>query len=164
MRLKNPGGVGARFDGRKHKVIETSASRFLRTHLQDPDIFTYQHTDTKNWMVAVWMAKGVRMYELKNLGRSPALTPEVVRQLERMKPGHPEGREARKALRQHLNSEPKREIEELQADNAELQEAKRAIQMAVSKGKRGHWWFTDINKGQGGEKIMSGFGGLSNRR
>jgi len=90
------------FKPERHKVHETEFTRFLQREFKDPNLFTYRHSHTGNWMVSVWLKKDRRLLELVNLGPSPIGTSEHVMELRSMVKGTPEHVAARKAMMETL--------------------------------------------------------------
>jgi len=39
----------------RHEILDTEISRFLRRHLDRPDLFTYRHRRTGRWVVSRWI-------------------------------------------------------------------------------------------------------------
>lgn len=63
-----------------HLVKDTSTARFFRRKLNEPDVMTFWHSQTGNWILAFWVHKGKRIVEeLEDLGpQCQAVTPEFV--------------------------------------------------------------------------------------
>lgn len=63
-----------------HLVKDTSTARFFRRKLNEPDVMTFWHSETGNWILAFWVHKGKRIVEeLEDLGpQCQAVTPEFV--------------------------------------------------------------------------------------
>lgn len=63
-----------------HLVKDTSTARFFRRKLNEPDVMTFWHVETGNWILAFWVHKGKRIVEeLEDLGpQCQAVTPEFV--------------------------------------------------------------------------------------
>jgi len=106
------------FDSNVHNIQETPFSRFLQIHFRDPLIFTYLHTQTKNWVVAAWIhRKFGRMLELAIMGRAPVGNQQIVHSIETMVRGNPEGERNKKQNREVLR------FMESRADEAELNDS-----------------------------------------
>jgi hypothetical protein len=67
-------------DPRVHLVKETSASRFFRRRLSEPDTLTFWNASTGQWVLAFWVHRGKRIVEeLEDLGPNcEGVTPEFV--------------------------------------------------------------------------------------
>ena len=106
------------FDPSQHNVQETPFGRFLQSHFRDPLIFTYKHMVTGNWVVAAWTGnRWDKMLELAIMGKAPVGNPEIVRSIETMVRGNPQGERNRVKNRDVLRFMEKR------ADEQELQES-----------------------------------------
>lgn len=67
----------------EHKVRDTEFARFLRRHLNDPELFTCFNSKTGEWFLAYWVLKdqGVAC-DVSSLGVHPVGSRELVRNLE----------------------------------------------------------------------------------
>jgi hypothetical protein len=115
-----------------HQVAEaTPFSRFLQQHFNDPDIFTYFHKQTKNWLVAAWVdQKWGRMLELEFLGpgKHPVGTRKAVASIEEQIRGSAVHESNKRDLREYLSRMPKRHHQELQDDHDQEVERNQWVQ------------------------------------
>lgn len=65
---------------RVHLVKDTSAARFFRRRLNEPDVLTFWHSETGNWILAFWIHRGKKIVEeIEDLGPNcEAVTPKFV--------------------------------------------------------------------------------------
>lgn len=65
---------------RVHLVKDTTTARFFRRRLGEPDVLTFWHSQTGNWILAFWVHRGKRIVEeLEDLGPNcEAVTPAFV--------------------------------------------------------------------------------------
>ena len=70
-------------DPRVHRVQETPVAHLFRRRLRCPDILTFFHVETGEWILARWMHRPTHLVEeIEDLGgRFERLTPELVQRI-----------------------------------------------------------------------------------
>ena len=68
---------------RVHYVKDTGAAKFFRRRLSEPDVMTFWHSVTGQWILAFWVHRGKKIVEeIEDLGPNcEAITPEFVRMI-----------------------------------------------------------------------------------
>ena len=79
-----------RYNPAEHEVADIPFAAYLRSHFQDPLLFTFRHRRTGNWVAAAWVKeKWGKLLELVILGPAPMGSREAVRRIEAMVRGSP---------------------------------------------------------------------------
>lgn len=65
---------------RVHLVKDTGAAKFFRRRLSEPDVMTFWHSETGQWVLAFWVHRGKKIVEeIEDLGPNcEAVTPAFV--------------------------------------------------------------------------------------
>lgn len=107
------------FNPQWHRVVDTEFARWCREELRDPDLFTYRHARTGNWVLACWPSGSQRrdeFMELVILGAEPHGTRAQMDTVRRMRKGNPAGervhRDNLEALRTQENVWGRKQIDE----------------------------------------------------
>lgn len=133
------------FIPRLYRVVETAPLRRLRQLQKNPDLFIYQHMQSRNYMLSDWVVRGSRMYDLICLGKSPHITSAHIHKIQLMRTGNPEGRRRLAELRNHWRTDKERHLAERVEDQEVMREAQREIRAACSKKGKEHVWFASVN-------------------
>jgi hypothetical protein len=127
-----------RFNPHVHRIHDVPFTRFIRGHLKDPDLFTYRHEVTGNWLVAFWLKPRELMQELVCAGPEPVFTREHTRDIELMVADRPGAAEARKRALRHMCNQDQIWGRHQVEDWAEEQDAWRFLLGRLNSHKREH--------------------------
>ena len=130
-----------KFNQDVHRIHDIPFTAHLRRELDDPDLFTYRHQDTGNWMVAVWNLprdRGRKFLELANLGKQPVGRRGIVEDLREMRRETTIAKERRVRVRRHLQTDHTRYHQSILDDQAQENDYKRSLRRSLNHVKREH--------------------------
>lgn len=131
-------GLILRIDRDRHLIRETPQIKFLRRESGIPDLFLYEHAETKAWVVCRWVNQTRRWAEELYLVESPAeLDQQVAAALRRYRNGQfPDARE----YRQQLLAEERANLREWDAEMKEAEDAKDFLRRRIGEDRGDPQW------------------------
>lgn len=91
---------------RVHLAKETATARFFRRRLNEPDVMTFWHSETGQWVLAFWVHRGKRIVEeVEDLGPNcEAVTPDFVNMIVRSYGAVDYGKKKKMLLSRHSDN------------------------------------------------------------
>lgn len=132
------------YDPAVHRVHDIPFVHFLRREFKDPDLFTYRHERSGNWLVAFWNSpadRRKRFIELAVLGKDPVGSKDVVEDIRSCVRGTVECESRKRQLRQHLASDDHRHVMGLIEDQAKERELRKFLRNRLNNVRRDNPYF-----------------------